>query len=128
MEDEKVIDQTPLAESVAEKIPYEMTDSLLVKPLDPIMVKKEFSTPVSKDGAKKDDNGVEANDFEEVKKEIKEVESDYRKAVVLKVPTNYETQFSVGDIVIFPDRAGRYFDLLKDSRLVRPFDVVAIER
>lgn len=127
MEKEKIIDQSQLAEDVSAKIPYEFLDSLLVKPLDPIMVEKEFSTPVSNEEAKKDANGIEAKDFDKVKKETKQVESDYRKGVILKVPTDYEVKFKVGDIVIFLERSGRFFDLLKDSRLVRPYDVVAIQ-
>ena len=122
--EEKIIDQTQLAEDISAKIPYEFLDNVLVKPLKPVMVEKEFSTPISNEEAKKDANGVEAKDFTEVK----QVESDYRKGVVLKIPTAYEVKFNVGDIVIFPERAGRYFDLLKDSRLVRPFDIIAIER
>ncbi len=47
--------------------------------LDPIKVKKEFSKPVDVKPAKKDDNGVEAVDFD-VETGGKEVESDFRKA------------------------------------------------
>lgn len=125
--EEELIDQTQLAESVAEKIPYELLDYVLVKTLDPIMVKKEFSTPVAKD-AKKDENGIEAKDFEEVTKEIKEVESDYCKAVVLKIPTrsDLDFKFKIGDVVIIRSACGLIFDLLKDSRLVRPYDIIAV--
>lgn len=141
MEDkDKLIDQSELANSVAEKIPYEFIDSFLVKLLDPIKVKKEFQVPVSKDDKpKKDKNGIEAVDFEETKTEVKEVDSDYRKGVVLKVPYSYTAQLTdeklsyiptikVGDIVLFRDVATRYFDLLKDSKLIKQYDIVAIER
>ena len=139
-EKDKLIDQSELANSVAEKIPYEFLDTFLVKLLDPIKVKKEFQVPVSKDNKpKKDKNGIEAVDFEETKTEVKEVESDYRKGVVLKVPYSYSAQLkdekisyvptiSIGDIVVFRDASARYFDLLKDSKLVRQFDIVAIEK
>ena len=141
MEDkDKLIDQSELANSVAEKIPYEFVDSFLVKLLDPIKVKKEFQVPVSKDNnPKKDKNGIEAVDFEETKTEVKEVDSDYRKGVVLKIPYSYTAQLKdekiaytpkidVGNIVLFRDAAARYFDLLKDSKLIRQYDIVAIER
>lgn len=139
MED-KIIDQSELAQDVAEKIPYEFLDLFLVKPLDAIKVKKEFSKPVSNKPATKDANGVEAVDYEEVETEVKEVDSDFRKAVVLKVPYSqkrlydneedrkYTTTIEVGDVVLFRDRSSQYFDLLKDSRLVRYYDIVAIEK
>ena len=140
MGEEKIIDQSKLANDVASKIPYEFTDSFLVKLLDPIKVKKEFQVPVSKDETpKKDKNGIEAVDFDETKTETKEVDSDYRKGVVLKVPYSYTAQLSdekisyvpkinVGDIVLFRDAAIRFFDLLKDSKLVRQYDIIAIEK
>ena len=140
MKEEKLIDQSPLAESIAEKIAYEFIDSFLVKPLDPVKVKKEFSTPVDTT-IRKDENGVEAQDFEEVAKEVKEVDSDYRKAVVIKTPYSYNKfvddesnedknmyKINVGDVVIFRDVMGRPFDLVRDSRLIRYFDIVAVEK
>lgn len=140
MGEEKIIDQSKLANDVASKIPYEFTDSFLVKLLDPIKVKKEFQVPVSKDETpKKDKNGIAAVDFDETKTETREVDSDYRKGVVLKVPYSYTAQLSdekityvpkinVGDIVLFRDAAARFFDLLKDSKLVRQYDIIAIEK
>ena len=140
MGEEKIIDQSKLANDVASKIPYEFTDSFLVKLLDPIKVKKEFQVPVSKDETpKKDKNGIEAVDFDETKTETKEVDSDYRKGVVLKDPYSYTAQLSdekisyvtkinVGDIVLFKNDATRFFDLLKDSKLVRQYDIIAIEK
>ena len=139
MED-KIIDQSELAKSVADKIDYDFLDYFLVKPLDAIKVKKEFSTPVANDVPKKDKEGIEAQDFSEVKTEIKEVDSDYRKAVVIKVPLSYKKQLEdenaakylyevkQGDIVILRDTAGLRFDLLKDSRLVRIYAILGIEQ
>lgn len=129
MEEEKIIDQTALAEDVASKIKYEFIDYFLVKPLDPIKVKKEFSKPVSTGTPVEDANGVKAQDFNDVETEVKEVDSDYRKAVVLKRPLYYtQDHINVGDVVIFRETAGLRFDLLKDSRLVRQFDILGIER
>ena len=137
MEEDKLIDQSPLAESVAENIKYEFLDFFLVKPLDPVKVKKEFTTPVDTT-IKKDENGIEANDFKEVMTEVKEVDSDYRRGIVLKRPLYYlseenkmlgtPSEIKVGDIVIFRDPAGLRFDLLKDSRLLRMYDVLGVER
>lgn len=138
MEDkEQIIDQSQLAESLSEKIPYNMTKDFLVKPLDPIMVKKEFDQPVAKDKATTDENGVEAVDYDEVKTEVKEVESDYRKGVILKVPYEYTSQLNdekyapmnikVGDVIIYPVRSAKWFDLLKDTQLVRAYDILGTE-
>lgn len=134
-----MIDQSVLAEDVAGKIKYDFLDSFLVKPLDPVKVKKEFSKPVEKTAAQKDANKIEAIDYDEVTTEVKEVDSDYRRGIVLKVPMSYSRQLNgdeaqylsrikTGDVVIFRDRSCVYFDLIKDSRLVRYYDIVAIER
>lgn len=132
MEDNKLIDQSQLAESVASKIEYNFTDTFLVKLLDPIKVKKEFSKPVDDRPAKKDKNGVEAVDFDKVETEVKEVESDFRKAVVIKTPISLENkdhipyEIKVGDVVLVRNMRGEYFDLLKDSKLVHYYDIVAV--
>ena len=136
--EEKLIDQSPLAESVAENIKYEFLDFFLVKPLDPVKVKKEFSKPVTTGTPAKDANGIEAQDFENVETEVKEVDSDYRRGIVLKRPLYYlseenkmlgtPSEVKVGDVVIFRDPAGLRFDLLKDSRLLRMFDILGVER
>lgn len=135
MEDNKIIDQSPLAESVSENIKYSFLDFFLVKPLDPIKVTKEFSKPVSNGTPAKDKDGIEAIDFDNVETEVKEVDSDYRRGVVLKRPLYYENstedrgfEIKIGDIVIFREAAGLRFDLLKDSRLIRQYDIIGIEK
>ena len=131
MEDKEIIDQSQLAQDVADRIKYSFFDYFLVKPLEPVKVKKEFSTPVDTT-VRKDENGIEAQDFKEVMTEVKEVDSDYRKGVVIKCPTYYgeegaKMHAKVGDIVIFRDAAGLRFDLVKDSRLLRLYDILGIE-
>ena len=136
-EKNEIIDQSQLAEDVASMINYEFFDFFLVKPLDPIKVKKEFSKPVST-GKSKDKDGIEAEDFEKVETEVKEVNSDYRKGVVIKTPKFLEvskegnapsciSNVKPGDIILFRDAAGLRFDLLKDSRLLRMYDVLGTE-
>ena len=133
-ENEKLIDQSELAQSVAENIPYRFFDFFLVKPLDPIKVTKEFSKPVSTGTPVEDANGVEAQDFDRVETEVKEVDSDYRKGVVITLPLYYDDpnfngiKLNVGDIVLFKDTVGLRFDLLKDSRLLRMYDLVGTEK
>lgn len=128
-----MIDQSELAKSVADNIPYQFFDFFLVKPLDPIKVTKEFSKPVSTGTPVKDANDVEAQDFDKVETEVKEVDSDYRKGVVIKCPTYYDEpgakmHANVGDVVVFRDTAGLRFDLVKDSRLLRLYDILGIEK
>lgn len=137
MEDKEIMDQAELAQSVSDQIKYTFMDYFLVKPLDPIKVKKEFSKPVSTGTPVEDANGVKAQDFDNVETEVKEVNSDYRKGVVIKRPSYYEVpsdeasvyrNINVGDIVIFRDAAGLRFDLVKDSRLLRLYDILGIEK
>lgn len=136
MEDKEEIDQTPLANDISSKIHIEFADSFLVKPLEKIKVKKEFSKPVPKsDKPKKDKNGIAAVDYDKVETEVKEVDSDYREGIVLKVPFQYQ-QFmnsekttsmpiEVGDTIIYDDKAGRFFDLIKDTQIVKHFNIIA---
>lgn len=140
MEENKIIDQTQLAEDLSSKIKYDFRQSFLVKPLDPVKVKKQFSEPVAKNNKpKKDNDGIEAVDYDEVKTEIKEVDSDYTRAVVLKLPYEYthpmaaaeacQMPIHIGDVVVFrPTRGPVYFDLLKDSQLVSLYDIIAVEQ
>lgn len=141
-EDKEKLDQAALAESVANKIDYDFVDAILVKPLDPIKVKKEFNVPVTDEHqeAKTDKNGIEAIDFDEVATEVKEVDSDWREGVIIKLPMTYESgklnetslqstmKLHVGDTVLFSDKCGRWFDLVKDSLLIRIYDVVAVKK
>ena len=128
-----MIDQTPVAQSISEKIKYSFFDYFLVKPLEPIKVKKEFSKPVSTGTPVEDANGVKAQNFDNVEREVKEVDSDYRKGVVIKCPTYYDEpgakmHVKIGDIVIFRDAAGLRFDLIKDSRLLRLYEILGVEK
>lgn len=136
-EKNELIDQAPLAEDVAEKIKYTFFDFFLVKPLDPIKVKKEFSKPVPTGTPVEDANGIKAQDFDDVETEVKEVDSDFRRGIVLKRPMYLDVttkdnppvvDIKIGDIVIFRDTAGMRFDLLKDSRLLRQYDILGKEQ
>jgi hypothetical protein len=129
---EEKVDQSVLAEDLSGKNKYSFLDYFLIKPLDPIKVKKEFSKPVPTGKPTKDKDGIEAQDFDKVETEVKEVDSDYRRGIVLKRPLYYDNskeelgaaEIKIGDTVIFRDTAGLRFDLLKDSRLLRSFDIL----
>ena len=132
--DNLTIDQTPLAESVSLKIEYNFLDNFLVKQLDPIKVKKEFSKPVSDNKPNVDKNGIKAVDYDKIETEVKETDSDFRKGVIIKIPMSYERMetkpydFKIGDVILFKDSRAGYFDLLKDSRLLNYYDIVAIAK
>ena len=135
MEENNTIDQSLLAEDVSSKIKYNFFDFFLVKPLDPIKVTKEFSKPVTTGTPTKDENGIEAQDYDKVETEVKEVNSVYRRGIVLKRPVYYEaTEYEgpryieIGSTVIFRDAAGMNFDLIKDSKLLRQYDILGIEK
>lgn len=134
MSNEKLIDQSQLAESVAEKIPYSFIDFFLVKPLDKIMVKKEV-TELPTNKPVKDADGIEAVEGTP-KTEVKEVESDYQQGVVIKVPYSYKNadktktimpEIKPGDVILYKTTRTMPFDLIKDSRLIRSFDITALK-
>ena len=131
MNEDKLMNQSQLAESVAEKIPYTFHDCFLVKPLDKIMVKKEV-TELPNNKPVKDKDGIEAVEGTP-KTEVKEVESDYQQGVVIKIPSTYKEtdnklmSVKIGDIILYKPTRTMPFDLLKDSRLIRYFDIVAIK-
>lgn len=136
MNDNKEIDQAPLAKDISDKLNIEFVDGFLVKPLEKIKVKKEFSKPVAKsDKPKKDKNGVAAIDYDKVETEVKEVDSDYREGIVLKIPFQYQKYMTaednpvmpikIGDTVIYEDKAARFFDLIKDTQIVKHYNIIA---
>lgn len=138
MEEDKIIDQSQLAEDIANKITFEFRDCFLVKPLEPVKVMKEFTKLPENGTPQKDENGIEAVDYkdEDVKTEVKEVDSDYKKGVVIKIPYDYTAQMKdekypsmpvkVGDIIVY--KFGTWFDLVKDTQLVRAYDFIGIEK
>ena len=131
MNEDKLMNQSQLAESVAEKIPYTFHDCFLVKPLDKIMVKKEV-TELPNNKPVKDKDGIEAVEGTP-KTEVKEVESDYQQGVVIKIPSTYKEtdnklmSVKIGDIILYKPTRTMPFDLLKDSRIIRYFDMIAVK-
>lgn len=117
-----------VATYLAERIPYDMCKDVLIKPLDPIMIKREFDVPVVKEQTREE--GETINEYEEVKKEIREIESNFARGIILKVPSNtggIEWPFKIGDTVVFNKRFSVEFDIFKNSVLVKPYDIIAIE-
>ena len=69
----------------------------------------------------------------EVEKEIKSVPSDYRKGVVIKIPYEFKNNESanpikIGDIIIYKEGTGRWFDLCKDTQLIDMYAIIGVEK
>lgn len=110
-------------ETVVNGITWNMLKDVLVKPLAPIMVTKEFTEQIP--NGKVDENGFNEYDTQT---ETKEVESDWAIGIVLKIPTNItDPQFKVGDTIAYNKKFAMYFDLVKDTQLVKPYDIVAVK-
>lgn len=110
-------------ETVINGIKWNMLKDVLVKPLPPIMVTKEFTEQVP--NGKVDKDGF--NEYD-VQTETKEVESDWATGIVLKIPANItDPQFKVGDTIVYNKKFAMYFDMVKDTQLVKPYDIVAVK-
>lgn len=109
-------------ETVVNGIEWTMLKDVLVKPLAPIKVMKEFTEQVP--NGKVDENGY--NEYD-TKTEVKEVDSDWSTGIVLKIPAHIEAAYKVGDTIAYNKKFAMYFDLVKDTQLVKPYDIVAVK-
>lgn len=107
-------------ETVVNGLEYSFEKDILVKPLAPTMVTKEYTEQIPT--GEKDEEGF--NKYE-VKTHTKEVESDFAKGIVLSIPIGTNSTIKVGDTIVYPKKFAKDFDLFKDSQLVKPYDVVA---
>lgn len=117
------LDQVKLLDDVVSGIEYEMVKDILVKPLDTPKVMKHIVEQIPTEN--KDENDAI---IYETKESDKEVDSVFRKGVVLKVPLNYDGPVLPGDTVVFPYKFSIDFDLFKDSMLVKPYDIISVVR
>jgi len=114
-----------LTTKVADSIKYTMLKDVLIKPLESIMVTKQFEVPVVKDDTKPNEDG--SLDYNKTELQTKEVESNFRSGIILKLPENLgDVKLVVGQTVVYPRKFAIDFDLLKDSKLVKAYDIVAI--
>ena len=120
------IDQDKVLDDVINKIEYTMIKDILVKPLDTPKVMKHIVEQIPTD---KIDEETKATIYE-TKESDKEVDSAFRKGIVLRLPSNMpdNSPIEVGDIVVFPYKFSIDFDLFKDSMLVKPYDVIALTK
>ena len=128
------VDNEVLAQSVSDAIKYDILKDVLVKPLEPIMLEKEIQVPKVKEVTTntEDSEGVGSiQEYDELETKIEQIKSAFRRGIVLKVPTDIAEgitfKFKVGDTVLYNERMAKDFDVLKDSQLVKPYDIVAIE-
>lgn len=140
-EENKNLDQK-LAETIDNKLEYTFIDKFLVKELEPTMIEVKVKKPIPSEKQEgKDENGIEAVDFDKTEEVTEIVAAKYKKGVVLKVPTKYidtyntavETakchtmatqMINVGDTIVY--KWSEDFDLFKDSKIVSVYDIVAI--
>ena len=116
-----------MALDISKKIPYEPADDrILVKPLKPVMITKEF--PVQPNEEVKD-----LENLPEVKKfEKRKVLASTQKGVIIKLGTDYTSDntpehlrnYEIGDIVMFQSYAGIKFVLFKDAIMFRRYELL----
>lgn len=111
-----------ILETVVNSVKFTFEKDFLVKPLEPTMIKRKYTEQVP--NGKKDEEG---NNLYDTKDVIKEEESDFEKGVVISIPTIYDGSITCGNTVVYPKKFAKEFDLFKDSKLVKPYDIVAIE-
>lgn len=110
-------------ETVVNSVKFTFEKDFLVKPLEPTMIKRKYTEQIP--NGKKDEEGNNLYDTKEV---VKEEESDFEKGIVISIPTVYDGSITCGNIVVYPKKFAKEFDLFKDSKLVKSYDIIAIEK
>jgi len=120
------IDRKQILASIQGKIKFApIDDRILVKPLKQVTMKKKITVP--DDEANKGKNPHE--DVMETKVINKSVPANHQLGVVLKKGTSVgacQVPFEEGDVVVYPVNAGVDFELFKDSRLLKRYEIVGI--
>lgn len=120
-----MIDNKTLALSIMRKLDYVPTDDrILVKPLKPVMITKLL--PTAPKQLPKDAD--EAEQMEPTEPTKQRVEANIYKGIILSLGSAYEEAniegFEIGDTIYFHKQSGMPFELLKDSRLLRRYEVL----
>lgn len=108
-------------ETVVNGLDFKVLKDVLVKPLEPIKVKKEITEQIPT--GKVDKEGF--NEYD-TKTEVKEVESDFGRGIVLDIPEGIDVSFIVGDTIYYNKKFAKDFDVFKDSQLIKPYDIIAV--
>ena len=111
--------------TVRENLKFIPLKDLLIKPLDPIKVKKEITEQIP--NGKKDKEGYNLYD---TKTETKEVDSEWAIGMIIEGPTDVleQNHLTPGMQVVYNKKFAKEFDLFKDSVLVKAYDIVAIKK
>ena len=126
--EEQVIEQLEnmsnenLANIVNEGLKYDMVKDILIKPLEPIKLKRMINTPVESEDLDEEGKPLMTMELKET-----EVDSSLREGIILSLPTGaaYDQTLKVGMTVVYPHKFSIDFDLFRDSVLVKPYDIVA---
>ena len=113
-----------IAESINDGLKYSFLKDLLVKPLPVQMIEKVVTTQIPT--GETDEAGF---NLYETQEEIKSEEADYREGIVISLPSTLDPStlgFGIGDTVVFHKRYPAYFDLFRDSMIIKPYDVIAV--
>lgn len=115
-------------ETVVNSIEYTFEKDFLIKPLDPVKVKRTYIEQIP--NGKKDEEG---NNLYDTKETVKEEESDFELGIIIAIPSVYSSMegnknIKLGDTVVYPKKFAKEFDLFKDSKLVKPYDIVSIKK
>lgn len=124
-----MVDNKTLAQEISKKIPYELTDDrILVKPLKPVMVTKLLPVAPASQAGK---TVAEIESAEPAEPQKQKVEANMRRGIIVKLGREYTEKnpegYEVGDVVIYPTYAGVNFELFKDTRTLRRYEVIAVE-
>jgi co-chaperonin GroES (HSP10) len=126
-----MIETKKLAAELSAKITYTPADDrILVKPMKPVMITKELPAPKS-NSLPSNQEELEQLEKEEVKLVKTKVPANMTKGIIIKLGTEYSKlpgDYEVGDIVIFPTYAGVNFELMKDTKMLRKYEIVAFEK
>lgn len=113
-----------IAQSINDGLKYVLLKDLLIKPLPIKQIEKVITTQVPTGTVGEDG----CNEYE-VEEETKKVDSDYMEGIVISIPPTLDRSllgYTIGDTVVFHRRVPAYFDLFKDSMLVKPYDIMAV--
>jgi len=106
-----------LLTNVIDDIPYELFTDVLIKPLPTIKVTKEVTRPKFVEGS------MESTETETT---TEEVDALFQTGIVLIMPESLKdiSKYTIGDTVIFPRKSYVYFDLYKDTIIVKSYDII----
>jgi hypothetical protein len=118
-----MIETKKILDSIKDKILFEpIDDRVLIKPLKYKLLKKTVKVP------EKVVNTVEGAEHEETKMidEVREVPANCQLGVILKlgIQTEVSRPFYEGDIIVYPINAGMAFELFRDSRLLKRYEIL----